>query len=138
MTINEPAVSAQKQNVSHRKETILVVDDEPVLRKLNAHILASQGYVVIEAPTAAKALELLAEESVDLVITDVFMPKMNGYELAEQMAQDYSSVAIQLISGCGGEKQQSAEAEQLNAQLLQKPFAAEKLLAHVRERLDNR
>ena len=138
MAVNKSDVSVQKQAESYRKETILIVDDEPVLRKLNAHILASQGYLIIEAATAQIALELLREHAVDLVLSDVFMPHMNGYELAEKIHQQHPNVVIQLVSGCGGDDEGSVLAKQLNAQLLQKPFSSTLLFEHIRARLDNK
>lgn len=81
------------------RETVLVVDDEPVLLRLVQEMLAPQGYRVLMASNGADALSILKRESVDLVLSDVIMPNMDGYQLAAKVAQMWPSIKIQLLSG---------------------------------------
>ncbi|MCJ8268847.1 MAG: response regulator, partial [Psychrosphaera sp.] len=74
--------SPRDQNLNG-SETILVVDDEPSLVELARNILTSQGYQVYCASDGEQALAILASHSVDLLLSDIIMPKMNGYQLLE-------------------------------------------------------
>ena len=114
--------------------TILLVDDEPALLELNSEILSHNGYRVICAQSAKKALELLEKVSFDLMISDVVMPDMNGYELAAIVKDKYPSINIQLVSGFNGDLNEVDKA--LESELLSKPFDALTLLQRVRKLLD--
>jgi PAS domain S-box-containing protein len=78
---------------------VLVVDDEPMLLRSMGTLLRSLGYEVLEAPGGAQALELLAREKVDLLLSDVTMPGLSGLELAREVALKYPTVRILLSSG---------------------------------------
>ncbi|HZI77573.1 MAG TPA: response regulator, partial [Gemmatimonadales bacterium] len=66
--------------------TVLVVEDDPALRALMARTLAAKGYRALEASDGIEALEQLAQEpDIELVVTDIVMPRMNGVELAQQL-----------------------------------------------------
>ena len=118
------------------KETILVVDDEPVLLKLTSQILGSQGYHVICAHSSNKALQILERESVDLMLSDVIMPDMDGYQLAQIVHEKYPSVKIQLASGFADGKHADMVDETLHQNLLNKPYDIESLLVRIRELLN--
>lgn len=79
---------------------ILIVDDEPDLRGIVRLVLELAGYEVLEAHHGAAALQRLGEESVDLVITDVMMPVMNGSELIDRLRADpeHSKLPILVLS----------------------------------------
>ena len=66
-------------------KTILTVDDAATMRKMVSFTLRSAGHEVLEAQDGAIALGLLQSRTVDLVITDVHMPNMNGLELTRQL-----------------------------------------------------
>ena len=68
-------------------KTILVVDDEPMVLGLLRNMLVREGYVVLEASEAAEAIELssVGSRPIDLLLTDVVMPGMNGYQLADRL-----------------------------------------------------
>ena len=78
---------------------ILVVDDEAVYRELLAKILTKAGYHVITAADGNEALTLLEHSHFDLIISDVFMPNLNGYALAARIRAKDPNVPIILISG---------------------------------------
>ena len=78
---------------------VLVIDDEAVVREVIAAMLSGSGYEVVCASTAAEALELFADESVRVVITDVFMPDGSGLELLETMRIRRPNLPIVLVTG---------------------------------------
>ena len=78
---------------------VLVIDDEAVVREVITAMLAGSGYEVVCASTAAEGLELFADESIRLVITDVFMPDGSGLELLETMRIRRPNLPIVLVTG---------------------------------------
>ena len=120
------------------KETILVVDDEPALLKLAQQILRQKGYNAICAENGDQALYLLDHEPVDLVITDVIMPEMNGYKLAALAREKYPDIKIQMVSGYSEEIDKLIIDSDLHENMLQKPYNAHVLLKTVRKVLDAR
>ncbi len=119
------------------KETILIVDDEIELLNLNCEILEQKGYVVNAATSGQQALNILKNTSVDLVISDVIMPNMDGFELAAQIKDKYPTVKIQLASGYNDNVDAESIDKELLANLITKPFTIDKLLTRVRSLLDN-
>ena len=84
---------------SHRCK-VLLVDDEPLIRRLTARALAEADYEVIEAADGDEALELLRSGAqVDVIVSDVMMPRMSGLELAEYVRKDFPDIRMILISG---------------------------------------
>jgi two-component system cell cycle sensor histidine kinase/response regulator CckA len=120
-------------------ETILLVDDEEGVRTLVQAVLKNGGYDVIEASNGASAL--LAYEKnfhkIDLVLTDVVMPQMDGLELGERLADKNPGLAILYMSGYR-DSQIGGPASQAVREFLNKPFTPDALLARVREVLDAR
>lgn len=86
--------------IPHR-ETILLVDDHPSIRKLLGSILKSEGYAVLEAEDGRQALELCRryENQIHLLLTDIVMPKMNGPLLAEQVIMLRPDIQVLYMSG---------------------------------------
>ena len=110
---------------------VLVVDDEPSIRKLLRMGLGTQGYQTIDAPTAKAALDLMADEP-DLVILDLGLPDMQGLELLRQIRQRREDVPIVVLSSRGDEVAK-VEALDLGADdYVTKPFGMEELLARMR------
>ena len=79
--------------------TVLIVDDEPGVRKLAADILRLRGFVAVEASGGQDALVCCARHPPDVVLTDVVMPGMNGAELLQEIARLYPGVPVLLMSG---------------------------------------
>ena len=77
--------------------TVLVVDDRPVNRDLVRTVLGYYGHVTLEAGDGAEALVLLARERPDLVLTDVVMPGMDGYQLARAIRSDPASQGVPVL-----------------------------------------
>ena len=112
-------------------EKILIVDDEPALRDLTQEILSIAGYQVLIASDADTALTILARESVDLMISDIIMPTMNGYDLANIVNQKYPHIKIQLASGYSSEQTIADIHAQWHSHILRKPFRSSELLGTV-------
>jgi len=117
-------------------ETILLVDDEPALRYLGQETLIPRGYTVLCADNAQQALDMLAAEPIDLLLTDIVLPGIDGYALAARVQRDHPSVKIQLVSGYEGDDEAKMMDEDLFGRLLHKPIATQALLERVREVLD--
>ena len=121
--------------------TILLVDDEEALRALTKRILHSAGYTVVEAASAeeARIAWMSSEPPVDLLLTDVIMPRVNGWQLAEELTRARPQMRVLFLSGFpgpdalpGGTADDGALDE---VAYLQKPFTPADLLRSVREAL---
>lgn len=117
-------------------ETILVVDDEPALLSLTSQILTQYGYKTFCAENGKKALEILETEHIDLLLSDVIMPEMDGYELAAAVQERYPQIFIQLASGFSDNRHVSMVDETLHRNLLSKPYHSNTLLIRLRTLLD--
>ena len=115
-------------------ETILVVDDEPQLRALAQTILAAKGYRVLTATNGIEALAVLEENSIDLMFSDIIMPKMNGYILVEKAQKLYPELKILLASGFQGNQIDNNII--LDEPIIAKPYENKCLLRIIRECLD--
>lgn len=114
-------------------ETILVVDDEPLLLDLTSEILSQQGYHVICAENAKQVLEILEKESIDLLLTDVIMPEMDGYQLAAIVKEKYPAIKIQLVSGFADSDHANIVDDELREHIVYKPFNSQDLLKRICE-----
>jgi len=113
---------------------ILVIDDEPPIRKLLRMGLTAQGYEISEAPNGKESLELLAQKP-DLVILDLGLPDMEGLELLRMIRARNESVPIVVLSSRGDEAGK-VQALDLGADdYVTKPFGMEELLARMRAAL---
>ncbi len=135
---NEKTSSTEGKKTSYQgTEIILIVDDEVQLLNLNCEILKLQGYIVKAASSGEQALNILKDTSVDLVISDILMPGMNGFELAARIKTATPSVKIQLVSGYNDTVQVENIDKQLLSTILAKPITVDVLLNRVRSLLDN-
>jgi two-component system, OmpR family, KDP operon response regulator KdpE len=116
---------------------VLVVDDEPPIRKLLRMGLGTQGYQTLDAPNAKAALELLASMP-DLVILDLGLPDMQGLELLRQIRARKETVPIVVLSSRGDEDAKVAALDQGADDYVTKPFGMEELLARIRTALRHR
>jgi len=117
-------------------ETILLVDDESALLSLNCEILAQQGFNVISADSAKKALEILEHETVDLLLSDIIMPEIDGYQLAAMVKEKYPSIKIQLVSGFTDDRNMDMVDKSFQQNILFKPFSSQSLLQRIHELLN--
>lgn len=139
-SVHKEQQSLEKNNVLDIKgtETILMVDDEPALLGLGCEILAEQGFNVILAESAKKAMDILEHETVDVLITDIIMPEMDGYHLASIVKEKYPHIKIQLTSGFSDDRKMGMENEKLQKKLLLKPFNVQALLLRIHDLLNEK
>ncbi|HZR95127.1 MAG TPA: PAS domain S-box protein [Gaiellaceae bacterium] len=115
-------------------ETILVVEDEEPVRELVRRVLEGAGYVVLAAAGPSEAERLLTEnERVDLMLSDVVMPEMSGYDLAVRVRERRPEIRLLFMSGYA---HRVSGSENFGGELLKKPFAPEQLARVVRAALD--
>jgi two-component system cell cycle sensor histidine kinase/response regulator CckA len=132
------APPAQLPGSTRGSEKILLVEDEETVRGVAARVLVNQGYRVLEAPNGQEALSVLenVDGQVDLVLTDVVMPDMGGFELAERLRGRWPGLKVVFMSGYAeGDKTQPGSQDSQRS-FLQKPFSAESLMLMVRQVLD--
>ena len=116
--------------------TILLVEDEEGLRALNARGLSSRGYTVLEASNGVEAIEVLDKQgSVDLVVSDVVMPEMDGPTLLKELRRRDPNVKIIFVSGYAEEAFQKNLPSQEQYAFLAKPFTLKQLVAEVKKTL---
>lgn len=80
---------------------ILIIDDEAMIRSILGEILESEGYEIIEASNGQTGLDLLSNQSVDLVITDLMMPEKDGFETIRELKKTNPDVKIVALTGYG-------------------------------------
>lgn len=113
--------------------TVLVVDDESAVRRFAVRVLEREGFVVMEARDGAEALDLVRSSglSVDVVVSDIVMPRVNGVELMQALATSHPEVPVILMSGYA-----TAALTDLGiaapCSILPKPFPPDRLLEEVR------
>lgn len=118
-------------------ETILIVDDEPYMCSLSKEILSSYGFNIITADNAQKALEILNQNKVDLLLSDIIMPDMDGYQLAAIVREKYPKIKIQLSSGFGDTNNAHLVDKDLKDNLLSKPFNSMTLIQRIKSLLNH-
>jgi len=128
--------TTESVKIASGHETILVVDDEVALLDLTEEILALHGYTVLRAENAKQALEILNIQAVDLLLSDVIMPGMNGYQLATEAEKLFPNLKIQMASGFSDEKHIDTAKIELHQQQLKKPYNFAILLSRIRQLLD--
>jgi two-component system KDP operon response regulator KdpE len=113
---------------------VLVIDDEPPIRKLLRMGLTTQGYQTLEAPNGKAALELLADEP-DIIILDLGLPDIQGHELLRQIRARTERVPIVVLSSRGDEAGKVQALDSGADDYVTKPFGMEELLARMRAAL---
>ena len=115
--------------------TVLVVDDDQSVRGLVRRILAEQGYTILEAEDGAAGFDLALAHAgcIDLLLTDVIMPKINGITLATRVREARPGLAVLYMSGYL--ESTMLLAKDSKAVMLQKPFTSDRLVAAVRRAL---
>ncbi len=118
-------------------ETILIVDDEPDLLNLCSELLQQYGYHAIKTNDALEALEILKGKNIDLLISDVIMPDIDGFELAAIVQKKYPHIKIQLVSGFTDNRHLNTHDKILHENLIHKPYNPQALLSRIRQLLNN-
>jgi CheY-like chemotaxis protein len=132
--------SDRRAEIPGGRETVLLVEDETALRALTRVLLEKAGYTVLEARNVEDAIRFAenGERKIDLLLTDVVMPGMDGHELSHQLASHRPTLKILYMSGYADDVVASRGAiHNRVTTLLQKPFSRAALLGKVREVLDS-
>lgn len=124
---------------SRGTETVLVVEDNPLVRKLMREVLELNGYRVYDAANGRAALETAGQAGLhlDLLVTDVSLPGMNGRELADALTARQPDLKVVFASGHGSDALGKFGVG-ANAGFLEKPFSPKALARKVREILDSK
>jgi PAS domain S-box-containing protein len=138
-TATAPGPWQESNQIPRGTETVLLVEDEPAVRALTARMLRRQGYTVLEAGNGIEALDIVQQHTgapIELLVTDTIMPKLGGYELAEQLRQSIPGIRVLFISGYAANAVVQNGLLDLSAIFLQKPFTLMSLARSVRMLLD--
>ena len=119
-------------------ETVLLVEDEEMVRALVGDVLERNGYRVLEAPGGPKAIEIAEQHEghINLLLTDVVMPGMSGRELAEELTRLRPELKVLYMSGYTAEAPSDRGLSNQGTPFLQKPFTPPALMQRVRDLLD--
>ncbi len=117
-------------------ETVLVCEDQDMVRRLACRLLSFRGYKVLEAAGPAEAIEIAArhEGAIQLLVSDVLMPGMNGRDLATRLLQRNRGMRVLLVSGYAADLADEGKPRRFS--FLQKPYNQQQLLQRVRQLLD--
>jgi len=118
----------------HYQGTILLADGEPLVMTVGQHILEEAGYRVITAADGEEALEVYRHQSdtIDLVILDYVMPKLNGFETRQRMAAINENVRVLFWSGYLADRDLSSLLQNGLCEFIAKPYNISDLIAKVR------
>ena len=132
-----PQETITLRDLPRGREVVLVAEDDPQLRQLTERILRECGYEVLVAADGEEALDLArrAGSPVDLLLTDMVMPDMNGLQLAEQLLRDAPNLKVLCVTGYAAHRTLGT-ARQRGYALLHKPFTTDDLARRVRTLLD--
>ena len=117
--------------MSAAPRTVLIVDDDPNILRLVEKMLKPRHVNVLLAPRPSEALHICEQQSVDLLISDVAMPEMDGTKLADRVLKLQPTASVLLISG--HYKDDDGPVRNPRMRFLPKPFFPSQLLAHLRE-----
>ena len=122
------------------KETILLAEDEESLRRLTRVTLELSGYNVLEAKDGLEALEIGKRHGaeIELLLTDVVMPRMSGRQLAQELTERWPDIKVVYMSGYAGQAVGARGPIEPGSDFLAKPFSREVLKSKIREALDRR
>ena len=136
--VGEPAAGAQPSARGYGTETILLVEDDDVVRELASRVLEMNGYKVLVAARASEALKICKKQAkqIDLVVTDVVMPAMSGGELAQRVLEMRPDIKVLYISGYTDDAIVHLGVLDRSTAFLQKPFTPNTLALKVREVID--
>ncbi|HEU5305007.1 MAG TPA: response regulator [Gemmatimonadales bacterium] len=117
------------------RETVLVVDDEEMVRRLAARILVTDGYIALAAKGGEEAVRMLQRQAhrIDGVLSDLAMPGLDGRTLGETIARCWPKIRVLYMSGFPVQRMVSEGALDPTHPFIQKPFTTEQLVRKVRE-----
>ncbi|MGB6122436.1 MAG: response regulator, partial [Bacteroidota bacterium] len=119
-------------------DTVLIVDDEEIIRESLSFVLSKEGYKVREAANGKAALDIVKSESVALVLTDLEMPEMKGIELLENVSKFSPETLVVIVTAYGSIDTAIAALRQGAVDYILKPVEFDELLIKVKRLLENR
>jgi two-component system cell cycle sensor histidine kinase/response regulator CckA len=130
--------SSESMEVLTGTETILLVDDAESVRKLVRTFLERNGYTVLEAQTSSEAAQIATKHDgpINLLLTDVVMPQVDGYQLSDYLRFHRSEMKVLYMSGYGNAVGSLRQEFRFGTPVLPKPFGKNALLLAVRQLLD--
>jgi CheY-like chemotaxis protein len=134
-TANKPAARIQKEKAMNASRKVLVVDDDPAVRKSIDRVLSSKGYAVITAENGEEAMRKLNEEKYDLVYTDIRMPGISGLEVAEQVKARKPWTPVVIITGYGTDAAEARAKAAGVSSFVHKPLSPEMIEGSARDAL---
>ena len=118
------------------KKTILIVDDEPEVLKAVSQLVRAEGYDVMLAESGDRALGILTRRSFDLILTDLMMPGINGWQLLEAAKREYPDTKVVVLTGYIDQQGESILVDRNADGYLVKPIDVAKLRALLSNLLD--
>jgi signal transduction histidine kinase/ActR/RegA family two-component response regulator len=142
-TISLPAVAetarteapSEAVDMPRGKETVLLVEDDPAVRAFSRRTLEELGYTVLPASDGVDALQLAASARIDLIVSDILMPRMSGPQMVQRFLAEYPAPVVIFMTGYADEMLIS-EARAISSAFLRKPFTPSTLARAVRDALD--
>ena len=121
-----------------QQQTILIVDDVPEVRRMLHHLLSEEGYNILQAENGVEAMDIINSNTIDLLITDILMPEMNGTELANAAAEVNPDLKMIAMSGGGKPYDVISMCKKMTGvtHVLRKPFKLDEMLLLVQELLE--
>ena len=135
-TIEHACQDVSRHSNRKRSETLLLVENGEIIRKMLLEVLMEAGYTVLDAEDGIDALNVAMEHTgqIDVLITDLIMPRMNGQQLVEKLTESQPLLKVLYISGYA-EKDDNIQTSKHMGEFLQKPFRPEQLLKKLRHML---
>jgi two-component system cell cycle sensor histidine kinase/response regulator CckA len=129
--------SHKSESLSRGSETVLLVEDEPAVRRATAEFLNMQGYTVLEAKDGLDALDVARHHysAIDLVVSDVVMPNMSGGQLGKELTKLRPDTKLLFVSGYAGKTVLDHNVVDLEVNFLQKPYTLNELSLKIRDAL---
>jgi PAS domain S-box-containing protein len=133
--VTEEASPIELGPQERREGRVMVVEDEPSVRDMTVQLLERAGYTVVSVPDGVAALTYVSEggHELDVLVTDVVMPRMSGVKLAERMIERYPAIGLVLVSGYLAETLDLNIVTASGARFVSKPVASRAFLAAVDE-----
>ncbi|MBI4427490.1 MAG: response regulator [Ignavibacteriales bacterium] len=115
------------------KKKVLVVDDDDAFRDAIVRVLQDEGYNIVQATDGADGLEKATKENPDIIVSDVFMPNMNGFMMVEELQKDNRTSKIPIVMMTGAAQGAGAWSSDASIEYIEKPFSLDLLLETVRK-----
>jgi CheY-like chemotaxis protein len=132
---NPTAENTQKEKAMNASRKVLVVDDDPIVRKSFDRVLTGKGYAVITAESGEEAMRKLNEEKYDLVYTDIRMPGMSGLDVAEQVKASKPWTPVVIITGYGNDAAEARAKAAGVSSFMHKPLSPDMIEGSARDAL---